>query len=120
MKYTKRSRRRNIQRILAWYVREGKVNELDIMVGMPELYEVMESEEELDFDDVVRAFDFVGVDLVAVPRAESRKMEWYTVNEVPYDDGGKNRDVTALELMYRRKGRHAGRSTKGRRKERQV
>lgn len=102
-----------MERVLRWYLKECRINELDVAVGMPELWDILEDEGEFDFDDVVRALDFIGVDLVAVPRGETRKMEWFTIGEMPYDDGGKNRDVTAIELKRRR----SGRSGRGRKKE---
>ena len=111
MKHTKRSRRENLERVLRWYIKECKINDLDVAVGMPELWDMLDDAGEFDFDDVVRAFDFIGVDLVAIPRGETRKMSWFTINEMPYDDGGKNRGVTAVELKRKRAGR-------GRRKER--
>lgn len=120
MKWTKRSRKQNIKRVLLWYVRECKINDLDVGVGMPELWKIIEDEGELDFDDVVRAFDFIGVDLIAIPRGESRKMEWFTLTEMPYDDGGKKREVRAIELKRTRtgkvKGRGKGRVSEGQKK----
>jgi len=114
MKYTKRSRRENLERVLRWYIKECKINDLDVAVGMPELWDMLDDEGEFDFDDVVRALDFIGVDLVAVPRGETRKMSWFTINEMPYDDGGKNRERTAIELKRSR----VGKAGKGRKKER--
>lgn len=104
MKYTKRTRKRNIQRILKWYCKEGKITEIDIAIDFPALSDIMDGDEELDFDDVVKAFDYIGIDLVAVPRSETRKMEWYTLTDMPFDDGGKNRDPDALAMKRRRNG----------------
>lgn len=114
MKYTKRTRKGNVQRILKWYCKEGKITEIDIAIDFPELEEIMNGEGELDFDDVVRAFDYLGIDLVAIPRAESRKMEWYTLTDMPFDDGGKNREPDALTMKRRRNGK----ANKGRPRER--
>ena len=114
MRYTKRTRKGNIRRVLKWYIKECKVSEIDIALVFPELMDIIEGEEEeLDFDDVVRAFDFVGVDLVAVPRGTTRMHDWYCITEMPFDDGGKNRDLTALASMRRRIGRKTGKEKKG-------
>ena len=118
MRYTKRSRKGNIQRILKWYCKEGKISELDIALDFPELTDIMDGDEELDFDDVVRAFDYIGVDLVAIPRSETRKMEWYTITDMPFDDGGKNREPDALTQKRKRAGKAVGKSGRGRPKER--
>ena len=120
MKFTKRSRKVNIQRVLRWYCKEGKITDIDIALDFPELSDIMESEGELDFDDVVRAFDYMGVDLVSVPRAESRKLEWYTITAMPYDDGGKNREPDALTMKRKRnlKANKEGKGKSGRPKER--
>lgn len=111
MKWTKRSRKRNVERILRWYIKEGRITELDMALDFPEMIQILEDDGEYDFDDIVRAFDYVGVDLVAIPRAESRKMEWYTLTDMPYDDGGKNREPDGITMKRRRLGR-------GRKKER--
>ncbi len=110
MKHTKRTRKQNIKRILKWYCKEGKISELDMMLDCPEMLEILEDESEMDFDDIVRAFDWIGIDLVAIPRSETRKMEWYTITAMPYDDGGRNREADALTMKRRRLAR-------GRRKE---
>lgn len=108
MRYTKRSRKRNVQRILRWFMKERKLSELEVMLGMPELYDIVESGDELDFDDVVRAFDYLDVDVVCVPRGESKAYDWFCLTELPYDDGGKNRGWTLREErrhIKARKGR---------------
>lgn len=97
MRWTKRSRKRNVRRVLLWYMRDRGVTELEVMMGMPELYDIVEGDDELDFDDVVRAFDYLDVDVVCVPRGESRAYKWFCLTELPYDDGGKNRGWTLVK-----------------------
>jgi hypothetical protein len=115
MKHTKRTRKTNIKRILRWYCKEGKISELDMMLDCPEMLAILEDEGEPDFDDIVRAFDWCGIDLVAIPRSEARKMEWYTITAMPYDDGGKQREADALTMKRRRIAR--GRRKDGGKKE---
>lgn len=105
MNHTKRTRKENIKRILRWYCKEGKISELDMSLDCPEMLEILEDAGEPDFDDIVRAFDWIGIDLVAIPRSETRKMEWYTITAMPYDDGGKNRGDDALTMKRRRLAR---------------
>ena len=115
MKYTKRSRKQNIKRIMEWYIRERNIKEMDIAVGCPEIEDILSDDGEMDFDDAVRAFDFLGIDLVAVPRVSergmSRSFEWYCLNAVPYDDSGKHPERDAGGVMRHRlaKERHHGR-----------
>ena len=76
-----------------------KIRDIDLAVDLPWFLDMMESDEELDFDDVMRVFDYFGVDVVAVPRGSSRLDKWYCLTEIPFDDGGKNREKTALERV---------------------
>lgn len=105
MKYTKRSRKGNVRRVLKWYLKDKGVSDLEISLGMPELFYVIEGVDELDFDDVVRAFDWLGVDVVCVPRGDGKALNWFCLNELPYDDGGKNRGITLRGQRSKRKGR---------------
>lgn len=106
MKYTKRSRKENIKRILRWYIKEKRISDIDIAIGMPEIEGILDDDGEMDFDDVVRAFDFLGIDVVAVPRVSerglSRSLEWYCLNAVPYDDGGRQPEKDAGEVLRHR------------------
>ena len=112
MKWTSRTRRVNIERILRWYCKEKKISDLDISLGMPELFNILEDEGEMDFDDIVAAFDWIGIDLVAVPRGSTKAMEWYCINAMPFDDGGKFRRRDALAEKRHRRGKELGRGRK--------
>ena len=95
MKWTKRSRRRSVESVLRWYVKERKLSDLEVSLGMPELWDILDDDGEYDFDDVVRAFDYLDVDVVCVPRGDSKAMTgFWCLTELPYDDGGKNRGWT--------------------------
>lgn len=103
-----RTRKQNIKRLLRWFIRERKLGEMDIAAGLPALEEILDDEGEMDFDDIVRAFDWLGVDLVAVPRTmsgETRSLEWFLVNAVPYDDGGKHPEKDAMGEKRRRQAK---------------
>lgn len=105
MRFTKRSRKENIRRILRWYLRDKGVSELEVMVGMPEMYDIVDGGDEMDADDMIRAFDWLDVDLVCVPRGDSKALNWFCLSELPYDDGGKNRLITLRGQRQKRKGK---------------
>lgn len=104
MKYTKRSRKENIRRTLKWYIREKRISDLEISLGMPELHYVVEGVDELDADDLLRAFDWLDIDVVCIPRGDSKANNWFCLTEMPYDDGGKNRGLTIRGQRNKRKG----------------
>ena len=105
MRYTKRSRKENIRRVLKWYMRDRGVSELEVMIGMPEMYEIVDGGGEMDADDMIRAFDYLDIDLVCVPRGDSKALNWFCLSELPYDDGGKNKLVTLRGQRQKRKGK---------------
>lgn len=108
MKWTKRSRKRSTMSVIRWYMRDRKLNDIEIAIGMPELTDILEDEGEMDFDDVVRAFDYLDVDVVCVPRGDSRALNWFCLTELPYDDGGKNRGWTIGRERAHLRGRRKG------------
>ena len=115
MKWTKRSRKRGVISVLRWYMRDRKLKEIEIAIGMPELLDIVEDGGELDFDDIVRAFDYLDIDVVCVPRGDSKALNWFCLTELPYDDGGKNRGWT----IGRERAHLRGRKKKGARDDRE-
>ena len=105
MRFTKRSRKENIRRVLKWYMRDKGVSELEVMIGMPEMYDIVDGGDEMDADDMIRAFDYLDIDLVCVPRGDSKALNWFCLSELPYDDGGKNKLVTLRGQRQKRKGK---------------
>lgn len=105
MKWTKRSRKRGVLSVLRWYMRDKGLKDIEIAIGMPELMDIVEDDGELDFDDVVRAFDYLGIDVVCVPRGDGKALNWFCLSELPYDDGGKNKLVTLRGQRQKKKGR---------------
>ena len=111
MKWTKRSRRKNTERVLRYCKGERGLSDLDVAVDYPVFFDVVEDEGEFDFDDVVRMFDYLGYDVVAVPRGARAITEWFSLTDMPYDDGGKHPERDAGGVMRHRlaKERHHGR-----------
>lgn len=107
MKYTKRTKEANVKKVLKWYQRERGITDLDAAVDFPAFLETVEGPG-VDFDDVVRAFDYVGVDLVAVPRGSRAITDWFSLTDMPYDDGGKHREKDGVWMKRHRLGRERG------------
>ena len=107
MKWTKRTRRRNIERVLRYYQGERNLSDLDVAVDFPVLFEIIE-DKEFDFDDVVAAFDYLGADVVVVPRKGNVLQDWFSITDMPFDDGGKHRAKDGVAMKRHRQLRERG------------
>lgn len=107
MKWTKRTRRRNIERVLRYYQGERNLSDLDVAVDFPVLFEIL-GDKDFDFDDVVAAFDYLGADVVVVPRKGNVLQDWFSITDMPFDDGGKHRAKDGVAMKRHRKLRERG------------
>ncbi len=105
MRHTKRTRRNNIKRLMLYYQRERGLSEIDTAADFPAFYDVLDDPRDLDFDDVVRVFDYLCVDLIAVPRGSRALTEWYSITDMPFDDGGRHRERDGVWMKRHRLGR---------------
>lgn len=110
MKWTKRSRRKNTERVLRYCKKERGLSDLDVAVDYPVFFDVIEEDGEFDFDDVVRMFDYLGYDVVAVPRGARAITEWFSLTDMPYDDGGKHRERDGVWMKRHRLGKEYGKT----------